>query len=350
MTLDELGTANTEGNFIELVEKASMHFHFLSLGAGESLVVDFMGAGQVPPGQRSSPPKALGAFPLRHVRDYRERLPGAWVRHGGVLLLPMHDQEALFLSFTVHGNAQYAVRVGSGKLCAITGRPWSEGLQGERGVGQDYILPHRQGRLDGFGYSKTLVQQFVAVPLGRGETVEERLSGRAEHGGLQLQVYPMAKDRYLEMEERRNRAFIKSLSKSTLESMEARLAELDDDDFLYDLDPGIYFFGKHPLCEGVDTASRQNSDGWLQEDALVITHCEKMESSSPAQEPRPGDQRYQEMGLAAGGKIRQSLKLDRNSARDYDREESLRVFVHILNSAEWRYVTGEELPGPGEIR
>ena len=36
-----------------------------------------------------------------------------------------------------------------------------------------------------------LIRQFVAMPLGAGYTAEEQITGEAEHGGLQIIVYPM---------------------------------------------------------------------------------------------------------------------------------------------------------------
>ena len=45
--------------------------------------------------------------------------------------------------------------------------------------------------LDGFCVEPGLIQQFVAMPLGGGHTIEEQLTGEAEFGGLQLEVTPM---------------------------------------------------------------------------------------------------------------------------------------------------------------
>jgi hypothetical protein len=45
--------------------------------------------------------------------------------------------------------------------------------------------------LDGYCVSKGQIRQFVAMPLGAGYSAEEQISGRAEHGGLQIMVYPM---------------------------------------------------------------------------------------------------------------------------------------------------------------
>jgi hypothetical protein len=38
---------------------------------------------------------------------------------------------------------------------------------------------------------KGIIRQFVAMPLGDGYTAEEQLTGKADHGGLQVIVYPM---------------------------------------------------------------------------------------------------------------------------------------------------------------
>jgi hypothetical protein len=35
-----------------------------------------------------------------------------------------------------------------------------------------------------------LFVKFVAMPLGQGYTVEEQITGKAEHGGLQIDVFP----------------------------------------------------------------------------------------------------------------------------------------------------------------
>ena len=40
------------------------------------------------------------------------------------------------------------------------------------------------------------IRQFVAMPLGEGFTAEEQITGKAEHGGLQIIVYPMKHEAY----------------------------------------------------------------------------------------------------------------------------------------------------------
>src|SRR5262249_32833141 len=107
--------------------------------------------------------------------------------------------EALWLCFSsvsVPGHfASYpfAVKVAAGKVNAVTGRPWSEGLGRQP---HDYLVTPPQPWLDGYCVEKGYVRQFVAMPLGAGYTAEEQLTHEAEHGGLQLLVYPMRREAF----------------------------------------------------------------------------------------------------------------------------------------------------------
>ena len=130
-------------------------------------------------------PPGLGTFPLNHVDDHVDRLPAEWERHGGVFL-PMHQAEAMWVHFT--GDYPMAVKVAAGKVNAVTGDPWSDGLNGRP---QDYLVVPDQPWLDGFCVERGLVRQFVAMPLDEGYTAEEQLTGEARHGGLQIAVFPM---------------------------------------------------------------------------------------------------------------------------------------------------------------
>ena len=72
-----------------------------------------------------------------------------------------------------------------GKINAVTGRDWSNGLH--RGQ-QDYMVAPGQPWLDGYCVEKGVIRQFVAMPLGAGYTAEEQITGKAEQGGLQVIV------------------------------------------------------------------------------------------------------------------------------------------------------------------
>jgi len=53
------------------------------------------------------------------------------------------------------------------------------------------MVAPKQPWLDGYVVENGLIRQFVAMPLGAGYSAEEQLTGHADHGGLQLAVYPM---------------------------------------------------------------------------------------------------------------------------------------------------------------
>ena len=61
---------------------------------------------------------------------------------------------------------------------------------------QDYVVIPEQPWLDGFYSGKGLIRQFVAMPLGEGYTAEEQITGKDEHGGLQIVAYPMKAEEY----------------------------------------------------------------------------------------------------------------------------------------------------------
>ena len=138
-------------------------------------------------------PPGLGAFPLRHVDDFTSRLPELWKKHGGVML-PMYQSEALWVN--LHGPYPFAVKVATGKINALTGESWADGLHRDP---QDYMVTPDQPWLDGYCVEKGTIRQFVAMPLGGGYTVEEQITGEAEHGGLQIVVYPMKAQAYREL-------------------------------------------------------------------------------------------------------------------------------------------------------
>src|SRR5262249_20851868 len=114
------------------------------------------------------------------------------------VMLPMYQSEAMWLLFTPQyvkqrGTYPFAIKVAAGKIDAVTGKGWADGLTADP---QDYMVAPRQPWLDGFCVKKGIIRQFVAMPLGAGYTAEEQLTSRAEHGGLQIVVYPMKREAF----------------------------------------------------------------------------------------------------------------------------------------------------------
>ena len=174
------------------LEHDTLTFRFPEVHEDATFSVSFQRTLRIPDDNREYPlPPGLGRFPLRHVDDYKDHVPPAWRSHGGVLM-PMHQSEAMWLSFSA--SYPMAIKVAAGKINAITGDAWVNKLHGEP---QDYLVVPGQPWLDGFCVAKGTIRQFVAMPLGEGYTAEEQLTGKDEHGGLQVIAYPMRADVYL---------------------------------------------------------------------------------------------------------------------------------------------------------
>ena len=171
----------------------TLFFSFPEVHEDAKCSIRFQRTLRIPDDNREYPlPPGLGAFPLAHVEDYAEKLPQSWGEHGGVLL-PMYQSEALWINFNSPSDYPFAVKIAVGKINAVTGKQWKNTLDADE---QDYIVLPDQPWLDGICIQKGIIRQFVAMPLGGGYTVEEQITGQAEHGGLQILVYPVKKHVY----------------------------------------------------------------------------------------------------------------------------------------------------------
>ena len=109
-------------------------------------------------------------------------MPERWREHGGVFI-PMYQREAMWISFDAPDWHPAAVKVAVGDGQRRLGRAVGRGAPGAAGAGLPGDPP--QPWLDGIN-AGTVIRQFVAMPLGMGYTVEAQVTGREEHGGLQL--------------------------------------------------------------------------------------------------------------------------------------------------------------------
>jgi hypothetical protein len=251
-------------------------------------------------------PAGFGYFPLRHIDDFADRVPQAWLERGGVLL-PMYQSEALWTYF----DASYpcAIKFGTGKINAVTGEGWAPGLQGpsnpERceqiGEDQNYLVAPGQPWLDGFAVGRGVIRQFVAMPLGQGYSVEEQVTGKADVGGIQLQVYPMKAETYVR--------------ETVQPALEAAIPQL-----LSRLMPQPFYREKPDFAEYC---------------------CDFAEADTSLYAGKP-----REMGLGAGGKMRQEIYADPHGVDAWDTTRTRRCFIHLCNSLSWREITGDNPPYP----
>jgi hypothetical protein len=176
-----------------------LSFRFPELHKDAVCNIDFQRTLRIPDDNKEYPlPPGLGRFPMEHTEDHTSRLPSEWAEHSGVLL-PMYQSEALWINLS--GGYPCAIKIATGKINAVTGKTWTDRLKKEP---QDYLVVPDQPWLDGYCVQKGLIRQFVAMPLGEGYTAEEQITGSAEHGGLQVIVYPMKRERYEAMQKRQS--------------------------------------------------------------------------------------------------------------------------------------------------
>ncbi|MGC6505699.1 MAG: vWA domain-containing protein [Coraliomargaritaceae bacterium] len=234
-------------------------------------------------------PPGMGSFDLRHIEDYTDKLPNESVKRGGVLM-PMYQSEALWIDFS--GRYPIAVKIGTGKINAISGSQWSDGLQHPRQVSeihsgkameakQDYVVIPEQPWLDGYCTEETVIRQFVAMPLGTGVTVEEQLNPGSEFGGIQIEAFPLRAEKWEAMEKER--------------------------------------------------ITREKSSNDLFNEPVMACYAP----------PKPCDF---SMGIAKGGRIEQEIYEDTFDASDWDLSRSSRCWVHLCNSELWEHLTGEQPP------
>lgn len=251
--------------------------------------IDFQRTLRIPDDGKSYPlPPGLGRFSVAHVDDHSALLPDAWLKRGGVML-PIFATEAMWLSFNapeVPGHDvswPFVLKVAAGKINAVDGEPWSETLQPKRGaVSQNYLALPRQPWLDGFYAGPGLIRQFVGMQLGQGYTVEEQLTGAAEHGGLQLLAFPMKREEFMRRfpkQERTARAVMRV--------------------------------------------------------AAPMMPCAPLSAGAAP-----------DMGLAPGGRMRQKIHKDPFGLAAWDTANSSRCFVHMCNAMVWKSITGQQPPHP----
>jgi len=192
---------------IEL-KRDNLLFTFPEVHPNANLSINFQRTLRIPDDDKNYPlPPGLGSFPVRHVDNFTEKVPEQWIERGGVMF-PMRQSEAMWITFNsvqattekgwdkfepLDGEYPFAVKVATGKINAVTGEPWENSLHKNP---QDYLVVPDQPWLDGYCVEKGIIRQFVAMPLGSGYTAEEQITGEAEHGGLQIIVYPMKADKY----------------------------------------------------------------------------------------------------------------------------------------------------------
>jgi hypothetical protein len=246
-----------------------VQLHQDAIQMGKHFTVSFQRTLRIPDDGKTYPlPPGLGRFPICKVSDYRGRVPESWRAHGGVFI-PMYQREALWLSFSAAHWRPNAVKIGVGKINAVSGKAWTQPLSARP---QDYVVCPAQPWLDGINAGEGYIRQFVAMPLGMGYTVEGQITGKEEFGGIQICAYDPKPGRFPEQPPRMQRSAFE-------------------------------------LC------------------------CACAPCSAGT-----------EMGLAAGGRMKQKIYPDEYGLDTWDQNNFGQVYIHIVNSMMYREITGNEPP------
>lgn len=273
------------------LKQDTLHFSFPEVHPDAKLTIHFQRTLRIPDdGKHYGLPPGLGKFPVRHLDDHKANVPAEWAEKGGVLL-PMFQSEALWVKFnagyaTRQGQYPFAIKISAGLRSAVTGEARKDGL-----TEKDYVVSPKQPWLDGFVVEKGSVRQFVAAPLGMGFTVEEQLTGKAEFGGLQIEVFPMKRE-----------VFDKRYPVK-----------------VYEASAGITRGGDYSYGENV-------TKGVLRSRLCVASA------------------RGMSMGMGAGGQMKQQIFEDPYLLSDWDTAAFTRCYVHLVNSMSWKSITGQAPP------
>ncbi|KAH8929606.1 hypothetical protein BT69DRAFT_1292478 [Atractiella rhizophila] len=323
--------------------------------------------------------KGLGSFPLQPIGKFASRVPQSMLKRGGYLM-PIYQCEAMWMSFgrNYAESKDFAVKVSIGGVNAISGKPQDldEGLQVES---QDYIFHGRQPWLDGVRHADGVVRQFVAVPLGSGQTVEEQLTGEAKLGGIQIDVFPKSHERMLakiwqtpkELEVKeglKTSDLLKTLGDykrrigseiwidcrpaaprheriSRANEMPVYIKTLTSQTFTIRIcswetimDLKLKIRDVHGIPPDQQTthlrrkATRRGKNAFSSKDYNI----QKESTISLVLRLRGGWAPQPPMGFGVGGQIKQNIYEDRNNPRVYDQVSYDRVWIHTVSPAQWK--------------
>ena len=240
-----------------------------SVHIGRHFSVNFQRTLRIPDDGIEYPlPPGLGSFPVFSTATYADHVPRSWLKNDSVFI-PMYQREALWLNFDGPYWRPSAVKVGVGQIDAISGKRMHRRLNRTT---QNYLVCPDQPWLDGINAGDGFIRQFVAMPLGKGYTVEGQITGNEKFGGIQITAYEPK--------------------------------------------PGLFPEAEPP---------REN---YLDRDSTV------MYSMAPDSE----------MGLGAGGRMRQKIYPDEYGIDTWDMDNYKRVDIHIVNSVMFKEITGLEPP------
>jgi tetratricopeptide (TPR) repeat protein len=242
------------------------------------------------------PPGFKDSFPIFRVQDYADKVPRHWLKEGG-FFIPMHQREAMFLEFSGFKWHPAAAKIAVGNINAVTGEDLTHAIRAHR---QDYVVIPDQKWLDGINSLNGRVRQFIAMPLGKGYTVEEQVTDETRFGGIQIGVYNAREGVFPDEDP---------------QAVERRLKEL---------------------------AAREEERKRREEFQKRFRTGDIRFMPATPREHRPEDDI--EMGIAAGGSIRQQIFEDQYGYQTWDEDSLVQLTIRIVDTVTFKRITGREAP------
>lgn len=358
------------------VHRLSLAIHNDELIVGRHTRLSFNRTLRIPEDGREYPlPAGFGRLPILRVEDYAKRVPEKWLEQGG-FIIPLYQREALFLEFA---GVQWRPTIGKvsvGRVNAISGKEHDLKIRPHR---QDYVVIPAQRWLDGINSGNGSVSQFVAMPLGKGYTIEAQVTDEEKFGGFQLAVFDPRAGRFPEQDPREREAALTARKQRAFRAAQQEL--LDQLPSIsavviravqkrhYEDAATALGMSENAILQIIEDARLQLEDilgangfvGVIPESHLRTRKAARQASFMPKGEghfmPMPDDgARYMpggrrpasksvvEMGIARGGKIKQQIMEDTYGTESWDETAFRDVVIHIVNSEVYQHITGREAP------
>jgi len=330
------------------VQRLPLAVNHDELRIGRHTKVSFHRTLRIPEDGRAYPlPAGFGRLPILRVEDYAKRVPEKWIEQGG-FIIPLYQREALFLEFAGVKWRPTIAKVSVGHVNAISGKSHDLQIRPHR---QDYVLIPDQRWLDGINSGDGSVSQFVAMPLGQGYTVEAQVTDEEKCGGFQLAVFDPRPGRFPDENPARRKEAVTARKRRTAQQELFRLLPKREAQVIRSLqmrtlsrvasELGMSKEAIRTIVAGVEAQFENalGSDGFW--GVIPYPHLEEeFEKSEVKFSLRAED----EMGIAAGGRIRQQIFEDTYGAESWDGSAYRDIAIHIVNSEAYHRITG--LPAP----
>ena len=315
-------------------------------------------------GRKYSLPAGLGRLPILQVEDYANRVPERWLEQGG-FFIPLYQREALFLEFTGVQWRPTIAKVSVGRVNALSGKEHDLEIRPHR---QDYVVIPEQRWLDGINTGNGSVSQFVAMPLGKGYTIEAQVTDEERFGGFQVAVFDPRTGRFPEHNPKEQNESIAARKQRSLRAAQKELLDAlppAQKRVIVEVQRMQYQSAGISLCQSdlevlrVIMQVRLHFERVLGkngfEGVIPAEHLEARKVTPDVHfmpsKRRKDDAHFsrrgemaKEMGIAKGGMIEQQIIQDTYGAESWDEFAFRDIVIRIVNSEVYKRITGLEAP------